>query len=99
MIFTHHGWQRWNERCSHLHLDTELDGAKRPSKKIRALIHYACHRQGNDGQTRSYLLTPGGAVLVVDEDKVVTAFTLRDAKRRGRLRRRGLRKQYNPHAE
>lgn len=86
MKFTTHGWTRWQQRCRHLDLTTEMRGAKRPSKRVRNMVDYACGKRVSYGGSY-YLLTPGGAVLIVTRDhKVITTFTLADAKRRARIR-------------
>lgn len=86
MKFTTHGWTRWQQRCHHLDWSTEMAGAKRPSKRVRNTVDYACGKRFSYGDSY-YLLTPGGAVLIVGADHtVITTFTLADAKRRARIR-------------
>lgn len=95
MRFTTHGWTRWQQRCHHLDLNAELAGAKRPSKRVRKTVDYACNKWQQRGEDY-YLLTPGGAVLVVGLDgMVITTFTLSEAKRRARIKQAALRQRYD----
>lgn len=93
MKFTTHGWTRWQQRCHHLDWGTEMAGAKRPSKRVRKTVDFACNKRQQRG-TDYYLLTPGGAVLVVGvDDVVITTFMLAEAKRRARIKQAAQRRR------
>lgn len=63
-----------------------MAGVKRPSKRVRKTVDFACGKRFASSDDY-YLLTPGGAVLVVGHDHtVITTFLLSDAKRRARIR-------------
>ena len=96
MKFTAHGWTRWQQRCHHLDMHAELAGARRPSKRVRKTVDYACGKRFASAEDY-YLLTPGGAVLVVGQDGVViTTFLLAEAKRRARIKAAAERRRYEP---
>lgn len=96
MKFTAHGWTRWQQRCHHLDMHAELVGARRPSKRVRKTVDYACGKRFASAEDY-YLLAPGGAVLIVGKDNVViTAFLLDEAKRRARIKQAATRQRFVP---
>lgn len=97
MKFTAHGWTRWQQRCHHLDMHAELAGARRPSKRVRKTVDYACGKWYDCGN-RYYLLTPSGVVLAVSklDHTIITVFLLDEAKRRARIKQAALRQRFVP---
>ena len=99
MKFTLHAQERWQQRCSHLDLTSELAKVKRASKRVVNTLRGNWERARGVGTWpahQDYLTTPGGAVLIVCNSIVITVLTVRDLKRweRYRLNEERLRRRH-----
>ena len=96
MKFTLHAQERWQQRCSHLDLQTELGRLRRAGKRILNALRSSWERAQGVGTWpahQDYLTTPGGAVLIVCNGIVITVLTVRDIKRWERRRAKDDRQQ------
>lgn len=86
MKFSTHAWQRWQQRCSHLDLTVEVDGARRAGKAMLNRLRRNWERAQGVGTwpaSQDYLVTPGGCLLVVGNEVVITVMMVRDLKQWG----------------
>jgi len=84
MNFSNHAMNRWRQRCPHLNALVELEDLRRPSKAIVNCLRRLtlAKKQGSEWHPQcTYHRTPGGAILIVRNDVVVTVYTVREIKK------------------
>ena len=100
MRMTAHAQERWEQRCSHLDMESELANGRRAGKRLVNALRQNWERAQGVGTwpaNHSYTVTPGGCLFVISEHGVIiTVLLTKDVKRWGRqrmaddrLRRRG----------
>jgi hypothetical protein len=78
-----HAWERWQQRCSHLDLQSEMSRLRRAGKRIINTLRSSWERSQGVGTWpahQDYLLSPGGAVFIVCSGTVITVLTVREIK-------------------
>ena len=74
MLFNHklttHAWERWNLRFSYLDLSTELDTAKKASKKQKEVIKTHCASSSKEKQNKSvnYYISDNSVAFICNDD-------------------------------
>lgn len=89
MKFTLHARERWQQRCSHLDLQTEMGRLRRAGKRVVNTLRSSWERSQGVGTWpahQDYLMSPSGVVFIVADGVVITVLTVRDIKRWGRRR-------------
>lgn len=83
MRLTNHARERWQQRCSHLDLDTEVANSRRAGKAVLNKLRRgweAAQGVGTWPAEHAYLVTPGGCLFVVSEGIVITVMLVKEIK-------------------
>lgn len=98
MRLTTHAQDRWKQRCNHLCLSVEIGSSKPAGKPLLNRLRRSWERAQGVGTwpaRHSYMVSPGGAVFIINDGIVVTVLLVRDIKhwsdrtaRDDRIRRR-----------
>lgn len=84
MRMTRHAQERWQQRCSHLDLATELAGARRAGKRILNKLRSGWERAQGIGTWPAhydYFTSVNGVVFVTCDGAVLTVMRTKDVKR------------------
>jgi hypothetical protein len=83
MRLSPHARERWQQRCSHLDLQTELLGSRRAGKAILNRLRRGWERAQGVGTWPAhyaYLVSPSGAVFVACDGVALTVMLVREVK-------------------